>query len=278
MPSKARAPAADEAPYFTDDFWTKATDVSNKKASERNCDAFETISLLQDGGILKVVVTPAASPTAGHPPKHSTVHVDYRGWNYKDASLFDESRTPDGAGKDFSFELGKGKVGPMTVHSPLHLQVIKGWDEGVATMAVGEAAVFKLAAEYAYGAGGSPPAIPPNSTLVFLVTLHGYDGEDISPGGDKTIVRMMIDEGEKYLAPVEESTCVGGWLKFQFKNLNPCSRRDRHTPGGRRRVLARHGRRVPRRRGDRGELPAGHGCGGGWWNKVNHSHTCRSSR
>jgi hypothetical protein len=45
--------------------------------------------------------------------------------------------------------------------------VIKGWDKGVATMKKGEKSVLVCAPDYAYGAAGSPPTIPPNATLSF---------------------------------------------------------------------------------------------------------------
>lgn len=48
--------------------------------------------------------------------------------------------------------------------------VIKAWDIGVATMKKGERAILTCAPEYAYGSSGSPPAIPPDSTLKFDVS------------------------------------------------------------------------------------------------------------
>lgn len=48
--------------------------------------------------------------------------------------------------------------------------VIKGWELGVATMKKGERAILTCAPEYAYGASGSPPTIPPDSTLKFDVS------------------------------------------------------------------------------------------------------------
>lgn len=47
--------------------------------------------------------------------------------------------------------------------------MIKGWDTGVATMKLGEKALLICKPEYAYGAEGSPPKIPPNATLHFEV-------------------------------------------------------------------------------------------------------------
>ena len=53
-------------------------------------------------------------------------------------------------------------------------QVIKAWDEGFASMKVGEKAILKCRYDYAYGESGSPPAIPPKADLLFDVELLGF--------------------------------------------------------------------------------------------------------
>ena len=55
--------------------------------------------------------------------------------------------------------------------------VIKAWDIGVATMKRGELSVLLCKSEYAYGKRGSPPNIPPDSTLVFEVELFDWKGQ-----------------------------------------------------------------------------------------------------
>ena len=59
-------------------------------------------------------------------------------------------------------------ISPML---PSSFQVIKGWDEGVAQMSIGEKSLLTCSPDYGYGARGAGGVIPPNATLVFEVEL-----------------------------------------------------------------------------------------------------------
>lgn len=99
--------------------------------------------------IEKLVVGKGATPKKG-----DTVTVHYTGW-LTDGTKFDSSVDRK---EPFSFVLGMG-------------QVIKGWDQGVATLCVGDKAKLTLPPEFAYGRQGYPGVIPENATLIFEVEL-----------------------------------------------------------------------------------------------------------
>jgi len=72
----------------------------------------------------------------------------------------------------------------------------------------GELARFTIRADYGYGPAGSPPTIPPNSTLIFEVELFDIHGEDISEKKDKSIIKRVITPGSGYTSPNEGARCV----------------------------------------------------------------------
>merc|ERR1712217_618209 len=56
-------------------------------------------------------------------------------------------------------------------------QVIRGWDEGVPQLSLSSKALLTCSPDFAYGARGFPPVIPPNSTLKFEVELLAINGK-----------------------------------------------------------------------------------------------------
>ncbi|KAG6413706.1 hypothetical protein SASPL_126420 [Salvia splendens] len=106
-------------------------------------------------------------------------------------------------GRPFKFRLG-------------HCEVIKGWDEGIGTMRKGERAVFTIPPFLAYGESGSPPLVPPNSTLVFKVELISWCPiRDVS--GDGGIVKKIVREGEGWATPNEKDEV---FVKYVAKDEN----------------------------------------------------------
>jgi FKBP-type peptidyl-prolyl cis-trans isomerase len=114
------------------------------------------------------------APPANEPPMQSTtlvpgkgpaakagdnVSVRYTG-TFTDGKKFDS--TADHGNTPFKLKIGAGMV-------------IKGWDQGLVGMKVGEKRKLVLPPSLAYGPMGKPPVIPPNSTLVFEIELVSID-------------------------------------------------------------------------------------------------------
>lgn len=111
------------------------------------------IDISGDGGLLKKVTQEG---TGECPKAFDEIEAHYTG-TLDDGTVFDSSRT---RGKVFKFTLGKG-------------QVIKGWDEGFASMKKGEKALLRCRSDYAYGDAGQG-TIPAKATLTFDVELLDF--------------------------------------------------------------------------------------------------------
>ncbi len=95
------------------------------------------------------------SGTGLRPKAGQTVTVHYTG-TLTDGTKFDSSRD---RGTPIEFSLGAGRV-------------IKGWDEGIAKLRVGEQAILIIPPSIGYGARGAGNGlIPPDATLIFIVEL-----------------------------------------------------------------------------------------------------------
>ena len=87
-------------------------------------------------------------------------------------------------------------------------EVIRGLDEGVATMKKGERAIFKIPPQLAYGEVGHPPLIPPHSTLIFDVEMVSWSTiRDIT--GDGGVLKKILTEGEGWATPKDGDEVSG---------------------------------------------------------------------
>lgn len=123
-------------------------------------------------GIESVEIVPGLSSRVllrGEGPVAQVGHtavVHYTGWLYDaEADKFRGAKFDSSVdrGAHFRFPLGAGRV-------------IRGWDEGVVGMQVGEVRELTIAPEMGYGDRGAGTVIPPGATLVFVVELAGLEG------------------------------------------------------------------------------------------------------
>jgi peptidylprolyl isomerase len=148
---------------------------------------FIDVSIAQDGGVKKRITQAAPEGARGPPAIGNDVTAHYTGRVAADGSKFDSSVD---RGKPFNFTVGVG-------------QVIQGWDEGFASMKVGEKALLEITPEYGYGASGSPPKIPGNATLHFDVELLGFKEKqkekyEMSPEERVEFAKKLKAEGTEF--------------------------------------------------------------------------------
>jgi FKBP-type peptidyl-prolyl cis-trans isomerase FkpA len=108
------------------------------------------------GLIIETIVEPIAA--AQEVKKGNVAVVHYTGWldqNGEKSRKFDSSKDRN---QPFEFVVGDGRV-------------IKGWDEGVVGMKVGEKRILVVPPHLGYGVRGAGNVIPANATLIFEVEL-----------------------------------------------------------------------------------------------------------
>ena len=96
--------------------------------------------------------------TGASPQTGQTCVMHYTGWLYENGQKGKKFDSSLDRGSPFEFPIGTGRV-------------IKGWDEGVATMKVGGKRTLIIPPDMGYGARGAGGVIPPNATLIFDVEL-----------------------------------------------------------------------------------------------------------
>ena len=90
--------------------------------------------------------------------KGQTVVVNYTGL-LTNGAIFDSSLARN---EPLSFPVGVGMV-------------IKGWDEGLQQLRVGDHAILTIPPEIAYGSAGAGGVIPPDATLIFIIEVLGTE-------------------------------------------------------------------------------------------------------
>jgi peptidylprolyl isomerase len=105
-------------------------------------------------------ITDTQAGTGATPKTGQTCVMHYTGWLYQDGKKGAKFDSSVDRGQPFEFPIGTGRV-------------IKGWDEGVASMKVGGKRTLIIPPELGYGARGAGGVIPPNATLLFEVELLG---------------------------------------------------------------------------------------------------------
>jgi len=108
-------------------------------------------------------ITDTKVGTGASPRTGQTCVMHYTGWLYQNGAKGAKFDSSVDRGQPFEFPIGTG-------------QVIKGWDEGVASMKVGGKRTLIIPPDLGYGARGAGGVIPPNATLMFEVELLGVKG------------------------------------------------------------------------------------------------------
>lgn len=142
--------------------------VDNSPNAEAVNEQSQITTLEVAPGLSARILTEGGGNTAG---TGQIAVVHYTGWLYDETAdnnrgkKFDSSVDRD---EYFSFMLGAGRV-------------IKGWDQGVTGMKLGEKRELTIAPEMGYGDRGAGAVIPPGATLIFEIELVEIQGAEPAP-------------------------------------------------------------------------------------------------
>ncbi|RUP42105.1 hypothetical protein BC936DRAFT_138280 [Jimgerdemannia flammicorona] len=191
----------DTTPHHTNmsDNNPNMTDSNPNTSDDANTSGELFQPLTPDGGLKKRILKEGHGPL---PPKGANLKVHYVGTLHSDNTPFDSSRDRK---VPFTFDLGSG-------------QVIKGWEEGVKTMKVGELAELICSPDYAYGQSGKPPLIPKNSTLKFEIELLDFTQKSGQTPAEKLREATKNKEkGNEEFKKAEYRSAI-----FFYKQANDC--------------------------------------------------------
>ena len=121
------------------------TGIDFSKAARKPSDELQVVTLVEGDG-------PAI------PDRPTYVTFDYLGTVYGEKKPFDESFSKEPA----TFAVGNSNL-------------IKGWDQGLAGVKAGSRVLMVIPPSLGYGEQGSPPSIPGDATLVFVIDVLGVD-------------------------------------------------------------------------------------------------------
>lgn len=109
------------------------------------------LDLTGDNGVIKTILKKGNQTT---PFEKCSVKVHYKG-ELENGEVFDSSFERN---EPYVFKIGDGNV-------------IRGWEIGIKSMAIGEKSKFIISPNYGYKRKGIPPIIPPNAKLFFEIEL-----------------------------------------------------------------------------------------------------------
>jgi peptidylprolyl isomerase len=144
-----------------------SADTARQESESTSTSPADAAKALEDTSSRPVIPKPTGSPPRklvkedivkgkGPPAKRGdVVVVNYVGMNFSNGQEFDASWD---RGEPFPVQLGAGNV-------------IPGWEKGLIGIRKGGRRMLTIPPELAYGSEGSPPAIPPNETLIFVIDV-----------------------------------------------------------------------------------------------------------